>query len=74
MRFCCHCRAEIPLDVLIRGKWKALFCSKNCREADRTLLRASRREYRVQKGNCPACGHRATVREQTQAEANWQSP
>lgn len=68
MRFCCHCRAEIPREVMIRARWKAIFCGGTaCRSADKTLIRAARREYRISKGQCPTCGHRSKAREQAQA-------
>ena len=64
MRFCLHCRTEIPPAVLIRARWKAVFCSEACKNADRAFIREARREYRLGKGACPACGRRANARVQ----------
>jgi hypothetical protein len=56
MRSCCHCSKPIPRDVMIRARWKALFCSEACRTADKVAIRAARLQYRKERGACLTCG------------------
>ena len=56
IRRCVHCGNVIGIEVLIRGRWKSIFCTPECREADKTLIRAEKRAYRVEKGLCIHCG------------------
>jgi hypothetical protein len=63
MRFCIHCRESISLEVLVRGRWKAIFCSQSCRDADKVAIRSRKAEHRRERGQCPTCGsHRAKAR------------
>jgi hypothetical protein len=62
-RCCVHCASSIPLDVLVRARWKAIFCSQSCRDADKVAIRRRRNEHRRERGQCPTCGsHRAKAR------------
>lgn len=60
MRNCVHCAKPISSAVMIRGRWKAIFCSPECRAADKIAIREARRGYREQKGACPSCGHKVS--------------
>jgi len=72
MRFCVFCRKEISQAVLIKGRWKAIFCSPECRQLDRQAIRDARSHYRAEKGLCHTCGHKTSkprnAREQTPAK------
>ena len=68
-RFCVHCAQSIPNEVMRRARYKALFCSQECKAADRTAIRASRGEYRAKVGLCPSCGRKVRrARVQMQGE------
>lgn len=70
MRKCVHCGRDIPEAVLIKGRWKATFCSQECRLADRNAIRDAKSDFRKARGLCPTCGRkRLNAREQTQAPA-----
>ena len=70
MRLCVHCGKEIPREVMIRGRWKAIFCSSACRANDKTTVRAYRNAYRQERGACVVCGHKSrSAREQMQTAA-----
>lgn len=70
MRFCVHCQKEIPLPVLIRGRWKSIFCSADCRFADRNAIRNAKKEHKRQMGLCPTCGRkRSNAREHVTVNA-----
>lgn len=58
MRFCVHCQSDISVETLVRARWKAIFCSPQCREADKSMIRIARKAYRQEKGLCPTCGHK----------------
>lgn len=67
MRKCVHCGQEISLATMIKGRWKATFCSADCRVLDKNAVRAAKKAYRAAHGQCPACGRkRSNAREQTQ--------
>lgn len=71
VRFCVACGRVISHATLVRGRWKAIFCSPECRVADKNAIRAARNEFRERRGLCPTCGHkRRNGREQMQANSN----
>lgn len=55
MRHCVHCKGLIALPVLIKGRWKAIFCSPECRQLDRNAVRSLKREFFRAKGKCHTC-------------------
>ena len=69
MRFCLHCGKPIPHAVMLKARWNPKFCSAECRVADAALIKAARKEHRLERGCCHACGHRLNAREQMQARA-----
>jgi hypothetical protein len=70
MRFCIHCRESISLEVLVRGRWKAIFCSQSCRDADKVAIRSRKRESRKEKGLCPTCGRKSAASRGTKQARN----
>jgi len=56
MRHCVHCGQPIALEVMVRGRWKAIFCSPACHDSDRSEIRRQKAEWRKARGKCPTCG------------------
>lgn len=70
MRFCVHCKKEIPQEVMVKARWKALFCSPLCKQEDRNEIRRQRKALRALHGQCRTCGRKlpnARVHAQTTA-------
>jgi hypothetical protein len=71
MRFCLHCKNEIPREVMIRARWKAMFCSAECRVNDKQAIRDEKRRYREEIGVCVTCGRKnRSAREQLAGTAS----
>lgn len=52
---------------MVRGRWKAIFCSTECRAQDRNAIRDEKRVWRKEHSLCPACGRKSrSAREQMQ--------
>jgi RNase P subunit RPR2 len=58
MRFCVHCRKPITQNQMLRARWKAIFCSPECKQEDRNAIRAAKKQRHLERGMCPACGHK----------------
>lgn len=70
MRKCVQCGAPIPLERMVRGKWKAIYCCEAHHLADRQAIREAKKAYREARGLCHVCGRKPpSAREQSQKKA-----
>jgi hypothetical protein len=57
IRFCVHCGRRIPGAVMVRARFKAIFCQDpQCKLADRNAIRSARERFRQSRGLCLKCG------------------